>query len=89
MKILFNQCIKTRKIQIFYTFFIELPKKGMKKICYSKNVKTFSVHTDGKPMFILDEQYIFFNHYVFLNKQNRGQNITNPDSSILRHLKYI
>ena len=69
-----------------------ITKKGHEKnFVIPKNVKTFSVHmvTDGKPTFIIDEQYIFFNHYTFLNKKNRGKNITNPmDSSILRHLKY-
>lgn len=62
-----------------------------KNFVIPKNVKTFSVHmiTDGKPMFVIDEQYIFFNHYTFLNKKNRGKNVTNHmDSSILKHLKY-
>ena len=65
-------------------------KKGNEKnFVIPQNVKTFSVHrvTDGRPMFLLDEKYIFFNHYVFLNKINRGKNITdNIDNSILRHI---
>ena len=67
-----------------------ITKKGNEKnFVIPQNVKTFSVHkvTDGKPMFLLDEKYIFFNHYVFLNKINRGKNITdNIDNSILRHI---
>jgi len=55
-----------------------------------KNMKTFSVHTitDGKPSIVLDDHDIFFNHYVYLNKTDRGKNKTDhTDSSILRHLK--
>jgi hypothetical protein len=58
-----------------------------KNFVIPKNVKTFSVHkiTDGRPMFILHEKDVFFNHYVFLNKTNRGKNITDIiDNSILR-----
>jgi hypothetical protein len=64
-------------------------KGNEKNFVIPQNVKTFSVHrvTDGRPMFLLDEKDIFFNHYVFLNKINRGKNITNYiDNSILRHI---
>ena len=58
-----------------------------KNFVIPKHVKTFSVHriTDGKPMFLLDESDVFFNHYVYLNKTNRGRNKTEyTDNSILR-----
>jgi hypothetical protein len=66
-----------------------ITKGNEKNFVIPQNVKTFSVHrvTDGRPMFLLDEKDIFFNHYVFLNKINRGKNITdNIDNSILRHI---
>jgi hypothetical protein len=67
-----------------------ITKNGNEKnFVIPKNVKTFSVHrvTDGRPMFIINEKDVFFNHYVFLNKMNRGKNITNNiDNSILRHI---
>ena len=65
---------------------------NQKNFVIPKNVKTFSVHmiTDGKPSIILSDQDIFFNHYMYLNKSNRGKNKTHHiDSTILRHLKYI
>jgi hypothetical protein len=60
-----------------------------KNFVIPQNVKTFSVHriTDGKPMFLLDEKHIFFNHYYYLNKVYRGnKNTDNTDNSILRHI---
>ena len=63
-----------------------------KNFVIPKNVKTFSVHTitDGKPSILVNEQDMFFNHYTYLNKLDRGRNKTNLiDSTILRHLKYI
>ena len=63
---------------------------NQKNFVIPKNVKTFSVHTitDGKPSIVLDDHDIFFNHYVYLNKTDRGRNKTDhTDSSILRHLK--
>jgi hypothetical protein len=60
-----------------------------KNFVIPQNVKTFSVHriTDGKPMFLLDETHVFFNHYIYLNKLERGKNKTNnTDNSILRHI---
>jgi len=58
-----------------------------KNFVIPQNVKTFSVHqiTDGKPMFLLDETDVFFNHYIYLNKTDRGKNKTQyTDKSILR-----
>jgi hypothetical protein len=60
-----------------------------KNFVIPKHVKTFSVHriTDGKPMVLLDESDVFFNHYVYLNKTDRGKNKTEYlDNSILRHI---
>lgn len=60
-----------------------------KNFVIPKNVKTFSVHTvtDGLPIYDVDERYIFFNHYFYLNKPNRGKDKTSfTDDSILRHL---
>jgi len=65
-------------------------QKYQKNFVIPKNVKTFSVHviTDGKPTVVLNETDVFFNHYIFLNK-DRGKNKTNyTDDSISRHLKY-
>jgi hypothetical protein len=62
-----------------------------KNFVIPQNVKTFSVHkiTDGKPMFLLDEKQIFFNHYCYLNKTNRGKkNTIFKDNSILKHIVY-
>ncbi len=51
-----------------------------------KNVITYSVHavTSGKPTYSINPNCIYFNHYYYLNKQNRGRNKT-PfiDSSIV------
>ena len=60
-----------------------------KNFVIPQNVKTFSVHriTDGKPMFLLDKKHIFFNHYYYLNKSDRGKkNTNNIDNSILQHI---
>ena len=62
------------------------------------NVHTFSVHmiTSGKPMYCIDFNTIYFNHYVFLNKSptssNRhtnGMNIYLQDNTILKHCDFI
>jgi hypothetical protein len=55
-----------------------------------KNVITFSVHviTAGKPVHVVDEIDVFFNHYYYLNKTNRGiKNTEITDNSILHHLR--
>lgn len=54
------------------------------------NVKTVSVHiiTSGLPFYTVNDKYVFFNHYYFLNKNWRGTNVTNlTDNSILNHTK--
>ena len=67
-----------------------ITKSGREKnFVIPKNVKTFSIHmvTDGLPMYSLNENEIYFNHYCFLNKLDRGKNnTTNIDNSILVHL---
>lgn len=65
-----------------------ITKSGHEK-CFviPKNVKTFSVHmvTDGLEMYNINEKYIFFNHYYFLNKKDRGKKLTKLiDGSILK-----
>jgi hypothetical protein len=60
-----------------------------KNFVIPKNVVTFSVHmvTSGKEMYNINEKYIYFNHYYYLNKSERGKNITDLlDNSILVHL---
>jgi hypothetical protein len=49
-----------------------------KCIVIPKNVKTFSVHivTEGLESLIIDKSYVYFNHYYFLNKKDRGFNET-------------
>jgi hypothetical protein len=67
--------------------------KGKEKnFVIPKNVNTFSVHTitNGKKMFNVNSKYIYFNHYVFLNKSNRGKNKYKfKDDSILKHCNFI
>jgi hypothetical protein len=56
-----------------------------KNFIIPQNVDIFAVHmiTSGKPMYTIDPNLIFFNHYFFLNKNDRGKNITSlTDSSI-------
>jgi hypothetical protein len=60
-----------------------------KNFVIPKNVKTFSVHTvtDGSPVHLVDEKDMFFNHYVYLNKPERGKERTNhSDQSIRIHM---
>lgn len=65
----------------------KISEEGFEKcIVIPRNVNTFSVHlvTDGKETILLDKQYVYFNHYFFLNKENRGlTNTSLMDNSIL------
>lgn len=65
----------------------EVSEEGFEKcVIIPKNVKTFSVHvvTDGLPLILLDKSDVYFNHYYFLNKENRGLDKTDLiDKSIL------
>lgn len=61
-----------------------------KNFVLPKNVITFSVHmiTSGKPMYKVNGDIARFNHYFYLNKKNRGRNITDlVDDTISFHLK--
>lgn len=68
----------------------EIIMKGREKnFVLPKNINTFAVHTvtDGKPMHTVDKEEMYFNHYTFLNKANRGLDETYlKDSSILLHI---
>jgi len=71
----------------------EITKKGREKnFVIPKNVKTFSVHmiTSGKQMYNIDFKYLYFNHYIFLNKSKRGRDISYlQDRTILKHCNFI
>jgi hypothetical protein len=63
----------------------EITKSGREKnFIIPKNVNIFSIHviTEGKNIFNIQEQFAYFNHYLFLNK-NRGDKITNFKDSTL------
>jgi hypothetical protein len=68
----------------------KIKQEGQEKnFVLPKNVNTFRIHliTNGKPMYNVNPKYIYFNHYYFLNKHDRGRNRTNmTDKSILRHI---
>lgn len=71
----------------------EITKKGNEKnFVIPKNVETFSVHmiTRGKQMYSIESEYIYFNHYIFLNKLKRGMDISDlQDNTILKHCDFI
>lgn len=57
-----------------------------------KNVNMFSVHiiTNGCPRHIINKDIIYFNHYIFLNKNGRGfKKTTTTNNSIEKILKFI
>ena len=61
-----------------------------KNFVFPKNVITFCIHmvTSGKIMYNVNEKYVYFNHYYYLNKSDRGRNLTNLiDDTILLHLQ--
>lgn len=63
-----------------------------KNFVIPKNVQTFSIHmiTSGKYMIKIPSEYIYFNHYVFLNKSSRGRDKCDfKDESILKHCNFI
>ena len=71
----------------------EITKTGREKnFVIPKNVKTFSVHmiTSGKKMYNISSKYLYFNHYIFLNKSKRGRDTTDlQDKTILKHCNFI
>jgi hypothetical protein len=80
-----------QKNKFFYIFNCDsITESGHEKnFVIPQNVKTFSVHmvTDGLPMYTVNHSLIFFNHYYFLNKTDRGINMTNNiDKTILLHI---
>jgi len=63
-----------------------------KHIVIPKNIKVFSVHeiTVGKNPFVVNDKYMYFNHYYFLNKNDRGKNTARrTDDSIKRIIANI
>lgn len=70
-----------------------IKKKGHEKnFVIPKNVYIFCVHMViyGKQMYNISEKKIYFNHYFFLNKLNRGLDKTNLiDLSIINHTNFL
>jgi len=68
-------------------------KSGREKnFIIPKNVNTFSIHmiTKGKETYRINENIIYFNHYIFLNKLDRGKYITNiVDISIKNKIQFL
>lgn len=64
-----------------------------KNFVIPRNVRTFSVHTItlGKHIYTISERLMRFNHYIFLNKPDRGRNgtICENDRTITRHLSFV
>jgi len=61
-----------------------------KNFIIPKNLNVFAVHivTSGNPVVTVDPGIVYFNHYWFLNKKDRGlENVYGFDNSILKHLK--
>ncbi len=86
--------LSTKKYDFFYRFIcLCVSKKGHEKnFIIPKNVKIFAIHRVilGKPIYTVDYKYLYFNHYYFLNKSNRGKNSSFlRDNSILKHLNFI
>jgi hypothetical protein len=78
-------------LQIYNCSKISL-KNYEKGFVIPKNVYIYSVHmiTFGKCMYIVPPELLYFNHYFFLNKSNRGKNKTMfIDTSIKKHTKFI
>ena len=98
INIFIDSLIKTHKLNInkLGSFRIlniynceEITKNGREKnFVIPKNVRTYSIHaiTSGEQMFTIDSKYIYFNHYIFLNKAIRGKDISYlEDKTILKH----
>lgn len=56
-----------------------------KNFVIPKNVQALSVHdiTLGKPAHVINVQKAYFNHYLFLNKSNRGKNKTSMEDNTI------
>jgi len=63
-----------------------------KNFVIPKNTSIYCVHKvlRGKRMYVVPYSMLYFNHYFFLNKSNRGKNKTELiDRSIIKHTKFI
>ena len=63
-----------------------------KNFVIPKNTSIYCVHKviRGKPMYKVPHNNLYFNHYCFLNKSNRGKDKTELiDRSIIKHTKFI
>jgi hypothetical protein len=83
--------LSTTGVNFFKCFTCDqITRKGREKcIVCPLNVNIFAVHmvVDGKPIVRIYDKDAYFNHYIFLNKPDRGRDRTNlTDNSILRHL---
>lgn len=59
-----------------------------KNFIIPKNVTNYCVHniTNGKSKYGLNKEKVYFNHYFYLNKEDRGrENKRKYDNSIMRH----
>lgn len=69
-----------------------IQKQNVKTFVKPRNVDTFCIHkiATGNRVVPISEDIVYFNHYFFLNKLNRGKNRTKfKDNSILDKLKYF
>ena len=63
-----------------------------KNFIIPKNVSIYCVHKiiSGKQMYTVPYSMLYFNHYFFLNKSNRGKDKTELiDTSIMKHTKFL
>ena len=70
----------------------DIAQGGEKCFVIPKNVNTHSVHTitNGKSPLSISPKKIYFNHYLYLNKTDRGRNKTNIiDDTINKHLDFL
>ena len=67
------------------------PKGHEKNFVIPKNVDVFANHqvTKGLAKYNVDPKDLYFNHYYFLNKEDRGGNYTTSiDNSISKHINF-
>ncbi len=62
-----------------------------KNFVIPKNIKIFNIHnvSVGKRLFIVNENLLYFNHYFFLNKENRGKNTTTKTDSTIDRIARV
>jgi hypothetical protein len=69
-----------------------IQRQNIKTFVKPRNVESFSIHkiAIGRKVKPISENIVYFNHYFFLNKLNRGKTKTKfTDKSILDKLKYF